>query len=134
MDDEADVLAANAAFYRAFATADMRAMESLWAPDRDDLSAVHPGAPAIIGRAGVIESWQAILDGTDRVDIRCTNAKACLYGDFSFVVCNEELQGNVLVATNIFCRTNEGWRLMHHQAGPCLVSGRTGPGRRPVLH
>ena len=134
MDDRDDVLAANAAFYRAFGTADSRAMEALLAPHRDDLSVVHPGAPAIVGRAGVVASWRAILDGADRVDIRCFNATACLHGGFAFVLCNEAIQGQILVATNIFCRTGEGWRLMHHQAGPCHVTGRTAPGPRPVLH
>jgi hypothetical protein len=34
------------------------------------------------------------------------------------VVCYEVLDGGVLIATNGFVRESDGWRMVHHQAGP----------------
>ncbi|MDU6489344.1 nuclear transport factor 2 family protein, partial [Bradyrhizobium sp.] len=42
MSDESDLLAANAAFYAAFAAGDFAALAALWA-DRDGISCIHPG-------------------------------------------------------------------------------------------
>ncbi|MFX4593036.1 nuclear transport factor 2 family protein, partial [Acinetobacter baumannii] len=47
------VIAANAAFYAAFTTGDFDGMEQMWADD-EGISCIHPGWPAIIGRATVI--------------------------------------------------------------------------------
>ena len=53
MSDREQVLAANAAFYRAFAERDSAAMENLWSRT-DALLCVHPGWQALqIGRAHV---------------------------------------------------------------------------------
>jgi ketosteroid isomerase-like protein len=134
MDERDAVLVANATFYRAFADADTDAMEAIWADDRSDISVVHPGAPAIVGRTGVLESWRAILNDAGRVDIRCVDAQACMHGDFAIVLCNEIIQGHTLVAANIFCRAGADWRLVHHQAGACQVRGERADRPRPVLH
>ena len=60
MDDESAVLAANDAFYVAFATGDIEAMGRLWA-DRPQVSCVHPGWAPLFGRAEVMASWRAVL-------------------------------------------------------------------------
>src|SRR3972149_5721395 len=59
MSNEADILAANAAYYRAFVTADFAAMSRLWADD--NVSCIHPGWPALIGRTAILESYRPVL-------------------------------------------------------------------------
>ena len=59
-EDEAAILVANAAFYRAFSKGDYAAMSALWAERRDG-GCFHPTAPAILGRDAVLESWRQIL-------------------------------------------------------------------------
>ena len=54
MSNEADILAANAAYYSAFSAADFGAMTRIWADD--DATCIHPGWPALVGRATILES------------------------------------------------------------------------------
>ena len=34
------------------------------------------------------------------------------------VICYEVIEGQALVATNLFRREKDGWKLVHHQASP----------------
>ncbi|MEK9660637.1 MAG: nuclear transport factor 2 family protein, partial [Alphaproteobacteria bacterium] len=85
MSERDDVLAANEAFYRAFANADTPGMEGIWAEDLDTLTVVHPGSTAISGRSDVLESWSTIFEGVSRVNIRYSDPSAYLHGDIAIV-------------------------------------------------
>ncbi|HEX4353821.1 MAG TPA: nuclear transport factor 2 family protein [Polyangiales bacterium] len=113
------VLRANADFYRAFSAGDYRAMSQLWA-QRSPLSCVHPGAPALIGREPVLESWRQILREPLPFQMRCDHAHAEVIGSFAIVTCYEgnDDQPAHLVATNLFTREDGTWRMLHHHAGP----------------
>jgi ketosteroid isomerase-like protein len=115
--DEALVLAANQAFYDAFARGDLAAVEALWAY-RAPVACIHPGWEALHGREEVIASWRAILAGGGAPPVRCTRPTAAVMGDSAYVVCGEAIDGAELVATNLFVREDGAWRLVHHQAGP----------------
>ena len=60
--DERAVLAANAAFYRAFAERDVAAMDALWARSTP-VACIHPGWQVLNGREAVMASWRGILAG-----------------------------------------------------------------------
>jgi hypothetical protein len=85
------VLFANEAFYQAFATRDLAAMEQVWAR-HCPVACIHPGWPPLHG--------------------------ATVFGDSAMVVCFEAVPGGFLVATNLFVRQGAVWKLVHHQAGP----------------
>ena len=114
---DADVLAANATFYEAFATRDYAAMDEIWARDQP-VTCVHPGWSILVGRPRVMSSWRAIL-GSNNPRIVASGAQAMVVGDAAYVVCFEGASGEppILVATNIFARENGRWRIIHHQAG-----------------
>lgn len=114
-DDEA-ALAANRAFYKAFAAADIKAMDALWAR-RADVACIHPGWGLLAGRDEVIDSWRRIFSNAPP-DIICHGARAFLLGDAAYVVCLEIMPEGVLIATNLFVREDGRWRMVHHQAGP----------------
>jgi hypothetical protein len=114
---EAEVLAANQAFYDAFARGDAGAMDALWAR-RAPVACIHPGWDALHGRAEVVGSWRAILGSSGSPAIRCHSPTACVLGESAYVLCYEELEGAELIATNLFCREDGAWKLVHHQAGP----------------
>lgn len=120
--DDLDVLAANAAFYRAFADRDADAMDALWA-QRDAVACVHPGWQALHGRDEVMASWRSILDSPDAPDISCARAAVYATGETALVICVEKLQGGMLAATNVFVRESGEWRIVHHHAGP-IARGR----------
>lgn len=114
---EAEVLAANQAFYDAFSHHDVAAMEAVWS-HRTDLACIHPGWEAIVGRREVLSSWRAILSSPEAPPVECVEAVAHVIGDVAYVVCNEVLPGAELCATNVFVREDGLWKLVHHQAGP----------------
>ncbi|MGO4512864.1 nuclear transport factor 2 family protein, partial [Bradyrhizobium sp. 2TAF36] len=92
-------------------------MERMWADD-DAISCIHPGWPAIIGRATVIGSWRDILQNPERPQIVCAEPQAIVDGDSARVLCIEIVDGTALAAANHFRRVGDGWRLVHHQSSP----------------
>ena len=93
-------------------------MDALWAQETL-VACVHPGWEALVGRDAVMESWAAILGGPGAPQIRCEAPRAFVLGPSAFVICREVLeQQGRLVATNVFAREQDGWRMVHHQAGP----------------
>jgi hypothetical protein len=111
------VLFANEAFYRAFADRDIAAMEEIWSR-QEPVACIHPGWSPVIGRERVLESWRAILGNPASPAIVCLRPQAFLRGDSAFVICYEDVNGALLIATNIFVREEQHWKIMHHQAGP----------------
>ena len=134
MGERDAVLFANELFYRAFADADLAAMEDIWATGPDTISVVHPGTSPILGRDEVLETWQVIFEGASHVDIGIADTDARVYGDFAIVLFSEIVHGHGLSATNVFCRTPQGWRLVHHQAGPSAAARRQQEFDRPLMH
>jgi ketosteroid isomerase-like protein len=115
MRDEERVLAANAAFYHAFAAKDARAMEAVWAA-RAPIACVHPGWQALRGREAVLSSWRAILSGSSAPSISSSGAVAQVFGDTAFVICTEHIPNVELIATNVFVREQGEWKMVHHHA------------------
>ncbi len=113
---ERAVLAANASFYRAFATRDVEAMDALWARDVH-VACIHPGWQVLNGREAVMASWRGIFGGVPPA-IRCSDEIARITGSSAFVVCTESLDAGDLVATNLFVQEAGDWKLAHHHAGP----------------
>jgi hypothetical protein len=123
MTDSDDVLAANLEFYRAFTARDLVAMEALWAR-RAPVGCVHPGWPPLAGRDVVMESWHGILDNPAAPRIACYDERVLLYGETALVLCEEELDGGTLVASNLFVREDGAWKMTHHQAGQLVARPR----------
>jgi ketosteroid isomerase-like protein len=128
MTDSDAVLAANLEFYRAFTTRDLAAMDALWARAAP-VACIHPGWPPLADRDEIMQSWQGILSSPQSPRIACYDERVLVFGDTALVICEEELEGGTLVASNFFVREGDAWRLAHHQAGQ-LVVRRPQP-RRP---
>jgi ketosteroid isomerase-like protein len=116
MADSDAVLAANLEFYRAFTARDLKAMEALWAR-RAPVACLHPGWTALFDRAAIMRSWEGILANPQAPKITCFDERVLLYGEVALVLCEEELEGGTLAASNLFVREDGRWRLAHHQAG-----------------
>jgi ketosteroid isomerase-like protein len=128
MTDQDAVLAANLEFYRAFSDRDLTAMDRLWARIAP-VACLHPGWAALTDRRAVMASWAAILTNPESPRIACFDERVFLYGDTALVLCEEELAGGSLAASNLFVREDGTWRMVHHQAGQ-IVRG-PGEGLRP---
>jgi hypothetical protein len=121
MTDKRAILAANQAFYVAFATGDFAGLSKLWADD-DNISCIHPGWPVIVGRAAVIGSWRDILQSPSRPQITCHEPYAIVAGSSGHVVCIELVEAAPLAASNHFRLVDGVWRLVHHQSSPIAAS------------
>ena len=109
MRDQEQVLAANEAFYTAFAAHDVPAMAALWA-ERAPVACIHPGWQPLRGREAVLASWRDILGGPGSPPIRCCDAVAHVLGETALVICIERFPGVELVATNVFVREDGAWQ------------------------
>ena len=129
MSEQDAVLFANAAFYAAFASRDVSAMEGVWAKDRS-LTCVHPGWAPLNGRSQVFGSWRAILGDATAPGISVCQDHAVVYGDCAVVTCIEVIKSaqgadQYLAATNIFVKAGQLWAMVHHQAGTANVDPGT---------
>jgi ketosteroid isomerase-like protein len=141
MSDRDTALFANTAFYTAFATKDMAAMERLWARD-EDVTCIHPGWPPLTGRDVIVGSWRRIFTGGHSPEISCRRAEAALHGHVAIVTCIEIISGGgaaqqALAATNIFVKSPDSreWHMVHHQAGPANIDpSNVGDDETPAMN
>ncbi|TXS15486.1 DUF4440 domain-containing protein [Streptomyces sp. adm13(2018)] len=135
--DEAAVEAANTAFYEAMETGDFEGVSALWLDDgATPVTCVHPGWPVLTGRGEVLRSYALIMANTEYIQFFLTDLKVALAGRTAVVTCTENilsggpaedgeelgpLVGQLVVATNVFRHTPEGWRLWSHHASPVLA-------------
>ncbi|MEU9994243.1 nuclear transport factor 2 family protein [Streptomyces sp. NPDC048370] len=135
-DTEA-VEAANTAFYEAMELGDFEAVSALWLDDgATPISCVHPGWPVLSGRGEVLRSYALIMANTEYIQFFLTDVKISLGGDVAVVTCTENilsggpaedgaelgpLVGQLVVATNVFRRTFDGWKIWSHHGSPVLT-------------
>jgi ketosteroid isomerase-like protein len=125
-----------AQFYEALAGADIELLMTLWSDD-DEVACVHPGGPRVAGHAAVRASFEALfangaipvrahrvrrVEGpgcsihhvTERVDIRTA----------------EGVRTAWVLATNVYFKTAQGWRMVLHHASPGSPDAAQEPGAR----
>ncbi len=127
----------NQEFYDAVENGDLEALERLLldGPLADSVCVVHPGWPVLRGRGHVLRSYALIMANTDYMQFFLTDVEVAVAGDTAMVTCSEnilsggpaepdgsagELVGGLVVATNVFRRTPEGWRMWSHHGSPVL--------------
>ncbi|MER8233350.1 nuclear transport factor 2 family protein [Streptomyces sp. NPDC094049] len=134
---EAAVEAVNTAFYEAMETGDFDTVSALWLDDgATPITCVHPGWPVLTGRGEVLRSYALIMANTDYIQFFLTDLAVSLADDTAVVTCTENilsggpaedgaelgpLVGQLVVATNVFRHTPEGWRIWSHHASPVLA-------------
>lgn len=136
-DDIEAVERANTAFYEAMERGDLDELTGLWLPGEDlTVSCVHPGWPVLTGRGEVLRSYALIMANTEYIQFFLTDVGVSMTGDTALVTCTENilsggpaeegsslgpLVGQLVVATNVFRRTPDGWKLWSHHGSPVLA-------------
>jgi ketosteroid isomerase-like protein len=149
---------ANTAYYEAMERGDFEELSSMWLSPSDVgvdeeyhdpaeagvISCVHPGWPVLTGRGEVLRSYALIMANTEYIQFFLTDVHVSVTGDTAVVTCTENilsggpapeggeepgpLVGQLVVATNVFRRTPDGWRLWSHHASPVLAESEGGNG------
>ena len=112
------------AFYDALARGDIELMMAVWADD-EEIVCVHPGGPRCTGQEQVRDSWLRMLSGNAVLGVHVTQ-RVALSGP---MVAVHSVQENLtppgeakprppVVATNVYLRTAEGWKMVAHHASP----------------
>jgi ketosteroid isomerase-like protein len=139
---------ANQAFYDAIETSDLDALENvvLTGPLAESVTVVHPGWPALRGRREVMRSYALIMANTEYIQFFLTDVEVAVDGDTALVTCTENiltggpaeedgsagsLVGGLVVATNVFRRTHDGWRMWAHHGSPVLAEEDDEDGEGP---
>ncbi len=112
------------AFYEALQSADIEQLMACWADD-DEIVCVHPGGPRIVGAAAIRATFDTIFgNGSIRATPQHVRRVQALGSAVHSVLEHVEVatptgpaQAYVL-ATNVYHKTTQGWRLVVHHASP----------------
>lgn len=119
------------AFYQAFEHCSVEEMRDIWLDD--DLAAcVHPGGPLLRGTRSILSSWASIFSGAKPPRIRHNEIQRIVTGDFAIHTVEELItpgdsddDPTRIIATNVYQRTESGWRMLtHHASLPMVVAER----------
>ena len=133
---------AEAAFYDAFSKSNLEAMMAVWADD-EDIYCVHPGTARVNGIEQVRESWRRIFASgqTLRFQLRARHAihgmMIAVHSVYEQIaVAGQGPARNPMLATNIYLRTDRGWRMVAHHAAPAPAAPEVETRQRPpkTLH
>lgn len=133
--------AAEAAFYAAFETRSLDAMMAVWA-DSDSIACVHPLAAPLDGRPAVAAGWRSMFEaaGQFRIQIELAHevrdaAQVIRIVREYLTIGHETEPRPPILATNVYRKEADGWRMVLHHASPLQVGG-TPPARTApvVLH
>ncbi len=135
----ADVIEAQ--FYDAMQTGDIEKLMACWA-DEDDVVCVHPGGPRLVGTAAIRGAFEAMFaNGT----IKARPEAVCKVESLTSAMHNvierihiQTVEGQheaLVVATNVYQRTAQGWRMVAHHASPGTSASLVETGDKPqILH
>lgn len=113
-----------AAFYAAFEAGDLEAMMAVWALHAPVIC-VHPGGPPLSGRDAIRQSWRQIFRGGADARFSLSDLRATDDERVSVRFVHENIHHGegyrevaVVLATNVFVREGDGWKMSAHHASP----------------
>jgi ketosteroid isomerase-like protein len=121
---EGDADEVEAAFYQALQNADIEKLMACWA-DEDDIVCNHPGGPRVVGAMAIRATFEAMFaNGSIRAwpeRVRKTVSVAAAVHNLLErveVLTPEGPRHAWVIATNVYHKTAQGWRLVAHHASP----------------
>ena len=117
-----------AAFYEALQNADIDKLMACWA-DEDEIVCIHPGGPRVVGPIAIRATFEAMFaNGSIRAwpeRVRKVESLAsCVHNllERVEVITAQGPRVAWVIATNIWHKTAQGWRLVAHHASPGTAS------------
>ena len=111
-------------FYEALQRADIERLMAVWSDD-DDIVCVHPGGPRVVGAGAIRATFEAIF-ANGAIPVRPEKLKrvesaGCAVHNLLERVdikTTDGVQTAWVIATNVYLKTAQGWRLVAHHASP----------------
>jgi ketosteroid isomerase-like protein len=127
VDGDADEV--EAAFYDALQRGDIDKLMACWA-DEDEIFCIHPGGPRVVGATAIRATFEAMF--AEGGAVRAWPERVRKIVSVASSVHNLIERVEVLapggptqawvIATNVYHRTAQGWRLVAHHASPGTTS------------
>ena len=134
-----------AQFYEALQHADIERLMAVWADD-DEIVCVHPGGGRAIGAAAIRATFEAVF-ANGGLTVRPEQVHRLLHIGSALHHLVERIdiktergpQSAWVMATNLYVKTAQGWRLVSHHASPGLpheppMLGGNTPTQAATLH
>jgi ketosteroid isomerase-like protein len=114
-----------AAFYEAMQQGDAERVMSLWAED-DEIACVHPGGPRLVGAVAVRAGFDAVFANGGGVQVLPVQVRRVESAGCSIHHVLEKVQAETpegpqiafVLASNVYVRGAQGWRMVLHHASP----------------
>ena len=112
------------AFYQALQNGDTEHLMACWA-DEDDVVCVHPGGPRLVGLASIRAAFEAMFangsirafpERTRKVQSVASAVHSVL--ERIEVMTEEGPREAYVIATNVYHKTAQGWRMVAHHTSP----------------
>jgi ketosteroid isomerase-like protein len=111
-------------FYEALQRGDIERLMSVWSDD-EEISCVHPGGPRVVGAGAIRAAFESIF-GNGAVNaqpekVRRVQSHSCSVHsvlEHVRIMTAEGPQSAWVVATNVYVKGAQGWRLVAHHASP----------------
>jgi ketosteroid isomerase-like protein len=112
------------AFYEALQGGDIERLMACWA-DEDEIVCVHPGGPRVVGGQAIRAAFEAMFsNGTIQARPQRVRKVESLASSVHNVLERIDIltpdgpRQAWVVATNVYHKTPQGWRLVAHHASP----------------
>jgi uncharacterized protein (TIGR02246 family) len=130
-----------AAFYEALEKADLELMMTCWSED-EEVVCIHPGGARLAGHAAIREAWRQMFTGGPRLTVHVGQVQALqsmmmvTHSVHEFIAARGESRPAApVVATNVYMRSGNGWKMVMHHASPSPKLERSSAVARPkTLH
>ncbi|MDO9403198.1 MAG: nuclear transport factor 2 family protein [Polaromonas sp.] len=115
---------AEAAFYEALQTGQIDKLMACWA-DEDDIVCVHPGSARLVGAGAIRATFEAMFaNGSIQAHpekihkVESLGASVHSVLERIDVMTPDGPRQAVVIATNVYQKTPQGWRMVAHHASP----------------
>lgn len=112
-------------FYEALQAGDLEKLMSCWA-EEEDIVCIHPGGPRIVGATSIRAAFEAMFVHGGAIAVHpehirriasMAGAVHCVLEKIQVLTAEGPIHAYVL-ATNVYHKTPQGWRLVVHHASP----------------
>ena len=129
------------ALYEAMRRGDIERLMGLWSDD-DEICCIHPGGARLVGAAAIRASFEAMF-GNGPIDAelhrvrRLESHSSAVHSVLERirVKSGDGEQFAWVVATNVYLKSSQGWRLVaHHASSGTAVEDQDAPEAQSTLH